>query len=248
MIEIIDFYYWISLLAIAAVGGVMRGFGGFGSTMFMVPLLSLLMPPSEAVFIALTTDVLVMVPIFPKASVQARWRPIMLVLIGGFIVTPFGAWILLVSSPETMHIIIALAVIASACLLLSGWSFKGKQSHWLSLLVGLFAGTTNTAVGIGGPPIAVYFIAGGMSAATVRASLNVVGFIMEGVSATVIYASGGYSINILFTIGVLFPVMLLFAFFGSVMFRHVSNELFKKCILYFLILFAIYTLFLVLFG
>ena len=42
------------------------------------------------------------------------------------------------------------------------------------------------------------------------------------------------SINILFTIGVLFPVMLLFAFFGSVMFRHVSNELFKKCILYFL--------------
>ena len=70
-------------------------------------------------------------------------------------------------------------------------------------------------MGIGGPPIAVYFIAGGMSAATVRASLNVVGFIMEGVSATVIYASGGYSINILFTIGVLFPVMLLFAFFGS---------------------------------
>ena len=54
------------------VGGIMRGFAGFGTTLIMVPFLSLLMPPSEAVFIALATDVLVMLPLLPNAVKNAK--------------------------------------------------------------------------------------------------------------------------------------------------------------------------------
>ena len=54
------------MLAIAAAGGFMRGYAGFGSTMVMVPFLSLLMLPSEAVLIALSIDTLVMTPMSPR--------------------------------------------------------------------------------------------------------------------------------------------------------------------------------------
>ena len=242
MLENIDWAYWAPLAAIMAAGGFMRGFAGFGSTMLTVPLLSLLMPPSDAVLIALSTDVLVMVLIFPKAAKEAEWKPVIPIVMGAFIATPLGAWILVIASPEKMRIMIAFLVIGSACLLLSRWKYQGRQSSLASFLIGIFSGITNTAAAIGGPPIAVYFIARGMSPIILRASLNVVSFIMESVSAVAIYVSGNYGANNLVTIAALFPLIVVFVWLGSVMFRYVDNSLFNKLILYFLMLFAGYVL------
>ena len=72
----LDLSYWAPLLAIVAAGGIMRGFAGFGATMVMVPFLALLMSPREAVLLALSTDVLVMTPMFPNAAKKAEWKPI----------------------------------------------------------------------------------------------------------------------------------------------------------------------------
>ena len=80
-----DLYYWLPLIAIVMVGGIMRGFAGFGTTLIMVPCFSLLMPPSEAVFIALATDVLVMIPLLPKAAMDAQWKYIWPMIIGVFL-------------------------------------------------------------------------------------------------------------------------------------------------------------------
>ena len=80
----LDLSYWAPLLAIVAVGGIMRGFAGFGATMVMVPFLSLLMSPKEAVLLALSTDVLVMTPMFPKAAKKAEWKPVIPIVIGAF--------------------------------------------------------------------------------------------------------------------------------------------------------------------
>ena len=242
MLENIDWAYWGPLSAIMAAGGVMRGFAGFGSTILTVSLLSFLMPPSDAVLIALSTDVLVMVPIFPKAAKEAEWKPVIPIVIGAFIVTPLGAWILVIASPENIRILIAFLVIGSACLLLSGWKYQGRQTSWVSFLIGIFSGITNTAAAIGGPPIAVYFIARGMSPITLRASLNVVAFIMESVSAIAIYVSGNYGTNNLVAIVALFPLIMVFVWLGSVMFKYIDNSLFNKLILYFLMLFAGYVL------
>ena len=113
--------------------------------------------------------------------------------------------------------------------------------NW-GFLIGIFSGTTNGASSIGGPPIAVYFIAKGMSPTTLRASLNVVAFIMEGVAALAIYFAGNFSIKNVITIIILFPFMLLFTWFGSLIFRFSDPNIFKKYMLYFLIIFGAYIL------
>jgi len=224
------------LIAIVAAGGFMRGFAGFGTTLVMVPFLSILISPREAVLIALTTDVLVMIPLFPKAAVRAEWKPIIPLLIGSFFAMPFGVWFLIFASLETIKLLIAILVIGSAMLLLSGWTYKGARTTLLSFLIGSFSGVTNSATGIGGPPIAVYFIAKGMSAINLRASLNAVGFIMEGFAAVVIYIAGEFDTQNLLTILILLPFMLLFTWLGSLTFRIIDNNLFKKLVLSFLII------------
>ena len=238
----LDLSYWAPLLAIVAAGGIMRGFAGFGATMVMVPFLSLLMSPKEAVLLALSTDVLVMTPMFPKAAKKAEWKPVIPVVIGAFLGMPLGIWILVIANPETMRIIISILVIGCACLLLSGWTYKGQKTSLLSFCVGMFSGASNGASSIGGPPIAVYFISKGMPPITLRASLNVVAFIMEGVAAIAIYFAGNFNIKNVASIIILFPCMLLFAWIGSVIFRFADNNLFNKSILYFLIIFGGYIL------
>tara|TARA_B100001029_G_scaffold179298_1_gene188314 strand:- start:218 stop:946 length:729 start_codon:yes stop_codon:yes gene_type:complete len=235
-----DLYYWLPLIAIVMVGGIMRGFAGFGTTLIMVPCFSLLMPPSEAVFIALATDVLVMIPLLPKAAMDAQWKYIWPMIIGVFFATPIGVMVLTIANPQFMKILIAILVIGSACLLLSGWKYQGKRANSLSFLIGAFSSVTNGATGIGGPPIAVYFIAQGMSAISLRASLNSLGFIMEGAAALFIYFASGVEFNILFTVFILFPFMLLFTWVGSKIFGALDNSLFNKLILYFLLIFGFY--------
>ena len=75
-----------------------------------------------------------------------------------------------------------------------------------------------------------------------KASLNVVAFIMEGVAAIAIFFAGNFNTKNVASIIILFPCMLLFAWIGSVIFRFADNNLFKKSILYFLIIFGGYIL------
>ena len=235
-----DVYYWLPLIAIAMVGGIMRGFAGFGTTLIMVPFFSLLMPPSEAVFIALATDVLVMIPLLPNAVRDAQWKYIWPMIIGVFLATPLGVMVLKITNPDVMEIFIAILVIGSAFLLLSGWKYQGKRANSQSFFVGAFSSVVNGATGMGGPPVVVYFMAQGMSPKSLRASLNSLAFIMEVAAALLIYFAGVVEFEILVTVFFLFPFMLLFTWIGSKIFSVLDNSLFKKIILYFLLIFGVY--------
>jgi uncharacterized membrane protein YfcA len=147
-----------ALAGIAAIGGFMRGFAGFATTLFMVPLFSLILEPAPAVLIGLALDAVATIPLVPNAARQANWRSVLPVLLGGIVVIPFGAWLLMTIPVPVMRAVIAAVVIACALLMLSGWTYRGRKSPVLSFLVGGFAGTMGTATGIGGPPVAVYFL------------------------------------------------------------------------------------------
>jgi len=230
---------WIALLAIAGLGGFLRGFAGFGTTLVMVPLFSLMMSPAEAVVIGLAIDVLVMAPMFPGAAREAEWKPIIPLFIGSLAATPLGVYILIVLSADTMRIVIACLVIGSALLMMSGWRYRGQKTTIISFLVGAFSGTTGTAAGIGGPPIVVYMLARDMSATVTRASLNAMAFIKEGVSAVSIVIASQFAPSITIVILILFPSMLIFSRVGTWVFHRVPDPLFRRLLLYFLLFMGI---------
>ena len=220
-----------ALAAIAAIGGFMRGFAGFATTLFMVPLFSLILEPLSAVLIAMALDALAAAPLFPNAARQANWRSILPVLLGGIVVIPLGAYLLIVTSVPVMRIAIAVVVIFSALLMLGGWTYRGRQSAVLSFAVGGIAGTMGTATGVGGPPVAAYLLAGGMPAGELRASLNAYSFVRISLAASAIAFAGSFGTAILVKIAVLLPVMLCFTWIGSHSFGGVSETAFRRSML-----------------
>ncbi|MAV88178.1 MAG: hypothetical protein CMM67_08020 [Rhodospirillaceae bacterium] len=232
-------FEWISLIMITSLGGFMRGFAGFGTTLMMVPIFSLIMPPVEAVFIGLSIDVIAMAPMVPNAARNADWRRILPIFIGSVAATPVGVYILYIMSDDAMRIMIAILLMGSAMLMLSGWTYRGKQNLPLSFGVGFVSGTTGTAAAIGGPPIAVYMLALGLTANKTRATLNTTSFIKEGISAISILYITSFEIRLLIIIIALLPFMLIFTWVGSSSFRKSDETSFKKFILRFLLIIGV---------
>lgn len=228
-----------ALICFAAIGGFMRGFAGFGTTLIMVPLFTFVIEPAPAVLIGMSIDAIATAPLVPRAAKQADWSPVTPILIGGLIATPIGAYVLLVFSADFMRIAIASMVIISALLMLSGWSYQGKKPFMLSFLVGLFSGTAGTATSVGGPPIAIYLLAGGTPALAMRASLNCFSFIKQSFSVFVIALAGGFGLEIIPPIVLLIPVMFVFTWVGTRVFRRVSDTGFRNFLLYFLVVIGI---------
>jgi hypothetical protein len=228
-----------ALAGIAAIGGFMRGFAGFATTLFMVPLFSLILEPASAVLIGLTLDSLAAAPLFPNAARQANWRSILPLLLGGIVVIPLGTYLLMVTAVPVMRVVIAAVVIVSALLMLSGWTYEGRKTPMLSFLVGGIAGTMGTATGIGGPPVAVYLLAIGIPATELRASLNAYSFVRMSIAASAIAVAGSFGRDVLVTIVLLLPVMLFFTWVGSRTFGGVSEQAFRRSLLIVLIVIGV---------
>jgi len=238
MTDLLNLTGWelLALAAFTSIGGFMRGFAGFGTTLIMVPLFSLIIEPVEAVFIGLAIDATATIPLAPNAFRQAEWKPIIPLMTASFLVTPLGAYILIIASADTMRLAIAVMVIFSALLLLSGWRYKGKQTPLLSFIVGGVSGTIGTATVAGGPPVAVYFMSGPSLALQIRASLNCMGFLKLSLSAITIAFASAFAVATYYTALALLPVMLGFSWIGSKFFHGVSDEKFRRLLNYILIL------------
>ena len=232
MTDLLNLTGWelLALAAFTSIGGFMRGFAGFGTTLIMVPLFSLIIEPVVAI------DATATIPLAPNAFRQAEWKPIIPLMTASFLVTPLGAYILIIASADTMRLAIAVMVIFSALLLLSGWRYKGKQTPLLSFIVGGVSGTIGTATGAGGPPVAVYFMSGPSLALQIRASLNCMGFLKLSLSAITIAFASAFAVATYYTALALLPVMLGFSWIVSKFFHGVSDEKFRRLLNYILIL------------
>ena len=238
----------MGLPSITAIGGFMRGFAGFGTTILMIPLFSLFIDPIEAVCIGLSIDAVATLPLLPTAVRQAQWRPIIPLMIASLIVTPLGAYVLAVADADTMRVAIAVTVIASAILMISGWRYAGKRPVSLTLLVGAITGTIGTATGASGPLIAVYFLSGESVAGKIRASFNCISILKLTASGCFIAYASNFGAPVYYTAIALLPVSFLFTWVGSHYFSGVSDQSFRGLLNYFLILVGLIIIFRTLFG
>ena len=62
--------------AVAVVAGMVRGFAGFGAAMLMTPVFSALYGPEIGVSLCLMLEVIVALPLLPRAVEHVDWRRI----------------------------------------------------------------------------------------------------------------------------------------------------------------------------
>lgn len=159
-------------MAIAGVGGLIRGATGFGGAMVMTPILSVLLGPIPAVASALLLETFAAFSMLPAAARAAHWRTIAPICIAACITAPLGGYLLLTLDPQLMRRAIAATVLVFALVLLTGLRYRGRQRLGTSIALGATSGVLVGATSVGAPPVILYLLAGSDPPGVTRANLT----------------------------------------------------------------------------
>jgi uncharacterized membrane protein YfcA len=212
----------------AFVGGLARGFSGFGSALIFIPLASSIIGAKLASPLLLVIDFVAAAPLIPNGWRHADRRDVGNMLLGSLIGVPIGAWALTQMDGLTVRWMIVALIVPMLALLMSGWRYRGTPTTALTAAVGAIAGFFNGVAQVGGPPIVLYWLRDATAARIVRANI-IVYFAVSSVFTTISYLVGGVLttevIGLVVLTGPAFGVGL---WLGSHMFGLASEETFRR--------------------
>jgi uncharacterized membrane protein YfcA len=157
------------VLAFAA--GLMRGYTGFGTPIFLSPIYAVLFGPQATVPLLIIMEIGAMVQMVPAAWPKADWRELAGLAAGCTIMLPVGAIMLHVLDPFWVKKFIGAMTIFFVAMLWFGWRYRGPRTAPYRFCFGAVSGFTNGLTGIGAPPAILYHVSGNKPIDVMRANL-----------------------------------------------------------------------------
>lgn len=184
---------WGALLGVAAaavVGGLSRGFSGFGAALVFVPLAAAAVGPRAAVPVLALLECVSCLVFLPGAWRHAARREVSVMAAGAICAVPFGALILAHADPVPLRWGLTGLVLLAVVILGSGWRYRGEGSVPLTLSVGAVGGVMSGTAMLGGVAPATWWLGRNAPALIVRANMNLY-FAILTAAVTVAYAWRG---------------------------------------------------------
>lgn len=173
----------ISSLIITMAGvvaaAILRGFTGFGFGLAAVPLLSLALPPAQVVPLVVTLQVVIGAAGLRAAAADCDWHAVRVLLPGLVAGVPIGLLILTELPANPVRLVIGTIIAFSVWLIHRGVRLPPNPSRLVSFGVGMVSGIISGLASMGGPPVVVYLLALGHTAARMRATA-IVYFMLSG--------------------------------------------------------------------
>jgi len=195
------------------LGGLLRGYTGFGFALAVVPTLSLILPPVEIVPAVAAIGIPAGLLLIGKIGRTADWRATGHLTVGAIPGLPLGVWALASLDADVMRAIIGSIVLVTVLLLWRGFRFRHTPPRSARIGMGFLSGAINGATTMGGPPVIVYFLALPGHVAIGRASILVYFFFLS-IATT---ASNGFAGLVTAKVMVWTVLMLPCFFAGSIL-------------------------------
>ena len=194
---------------IILVAYLIFGISGFGSTLIAVPLLAQLMPLKFVIPVVVMLDCVSAISMGLKLRADV-WKtefvPMLPFLLVGLLI---GAFVLLKVPTQWLLLGLGGFVLLFGANYLIDRTSMIRLPRWTVAPIGLFAGTTSSALGVGGPLYVFYFTARGATPEQIRATVPAV-FSFTTVARIAIFASVGlFNAQMLIAAAALLPVMAL---------------------------------------
>ena len=221
-------------------GAYVRGFTGFGANLIWAPALVTVIEPVQAVaimgIVGLATTTQIAVPILKHVS----WKEVFPIIISSWITAPLGIWVLYDLDAENVRKIIGVFILVISFILITGWRYQGKRTgakgKIAQVTTGGIAGWLAGFGGIGGPIPVLYFMASADRPSTQRANnIIAVTALIPMVLAVLIY-NGAVNDKTLVQSAILFIPYTLGTWFGTHSFKHAPPSIFRKAVLFVLII------------
>ncbi len=211
---------------------------GFGFSLLAVPLMTLVVSPRDAVFVATiigaisTTSQAVIDRKHVDSSIAKR------LILASYAGMPFGLMAFIFVSETGLRLVLGVVVISAAVLLLRGFRLR-DDSHHLDWLFGIVSGFLSTSTSTNGPPLVFLMQARQLAPATFRATINTV-FAVVNVGALALFVSAGkVNGNNLSGVAVAVPALGVALAIGYAVRRHITQERFNTLVILLLFLSAI---------
>lgn len=230
--------HWIFAFsaAVTSVCAVVRGYSGFGMGLMIIPLLSLVLAPQDAVIIVLIFGVTVALRQLPGLWAHIDWRGLKLLLPTAILTTPIGTWLLGLASPTALRLGLSVAVLMVACLFLVGFRLPGTPTRPTVAATGALAGVMNGVAGLSGPPLVFLYLTRTDSLSVGRATLIAFFFVTDAAALAFAAFGGLVERDTAFSALLLIPFLLAGVFLGERAFRGTSPQRFRQVVLWLLVL------------
>ncbi len=146
------------LLLATLLGGLVRGFTGFGFAMVFMPIASMAVGPVVALGLIWAVDAVFAFPIAARSFRRADWREVLPMLSTASLAIPVGIAVLTSTDPYVMRWLLSGVVLTALAILASGWRYHGRAGLPLSVGVGGLSGLFSGMASLGGIPLAVFWL------------------------------------------------------------------------------------------
>ena len=219
-------------------GGIVKGSVGIGMSMFSVPLIAFILPPTKAMmllcFPVIVTNFIQMD--IKRGISNSRFFPMFITLFLGILI---GGKLILSLNLKTISIIIALTII-----IFTSFNFLGLNLNWLkpkyekiiSIFIGFFSGILGGVSTFYAPPIITFLVSLNLAKENfIRTTATMYFLASIPLYSSLIFHGLGNFYDLLVSLIITAPA-LLGQYFGTKIRLRLTNAIFRKAILVILII------------
>lgn len=158
------------LVLAAFVGGLVRGFAGFGTALVFLPVAGKVLSPFEAILALTFMDLVGPLPVLRGAWGRVEKGDLSRLLLGTAVMLPVGLAVLGFVAPEVFRYAVSLLALGMLAILVSGLRYGGAVTRRMVLGIGGAAGFLGGVAGLPGPAVILFYMARPLEVAIIRAT------------------------------------------------------------------------------
>ncbi|WP_425099079.1 TSUP family transporter [Tropicibacter sp. S64] len=159
---------WIVFAAF--LGGLVRGFAGFGTALVFLPFAAQVLTPFQSILALTFMDLIGPLPILRKAWPKVEQGDLWRLLLGTAVMLPVGLGVLTLVAPEVFRYAVSVLALGMLAVLAGGLRYPGAVTRRMVLGIGGAAGFLGGVAGLPGPPVILFYMARPLEAAVIRAT------------------------------------------------------------------------------
>lgn len=216
---------WLALTVL--LGGVVRGFTGFGSALVYLPVAAIYLPPTWVIATTVAFSMVGPLPLLPRAWREADKAAVLRLALAGAVGIPLGVWLLTNLAPEAFRWLVSIVAVVTLALLASGWRYNAAIGPALSAGTGFISGVMGGFIGLPGPPVILLYLSGRKAVSEIRAVILLFLFSTDVVVLLTFLLRGLVSAEALLIGGLLVPSYMIGSLIGQKLFNPAHERLFR---------------------
>ncbi|GCE82508.1 sulfite exporter TauE/SafE family protein [Komagataeibacter diospyri] len=213
------------------LAAIVRGFSGFGFALLTIISLSFVLPPATIVPAMFVLEVAAGIHLLPSIWKDIHWRLIVVMVGTAVMFTPVGVYFLANVPAGPMKLMLAALIFTTAVVLMAGIRMKRMPTMAETAATGTTAGILNGALGIGGPPIIIFFLGSPLALQAGRASIIAAFLAMDMAGLPALFAFGLFTRDSVRLAIISLPALVAGIYLGSRLAGRMSETVVRKVVL-----------------